>query len=83
MRQVTAMPISTGFPRQSLIFWRLLLRVMILSESFLPVVSTSMEVVLSPVVAFTPRIDAGTEGVDIVVAFTFQGAIVVAEQGEH
>ena len=56
MRQVTAMPISTGFPRQSLIFWRLLLRVMILSESFLPVVSTSMEVVLSPVVAFTPSV---------------------------
>ena len=29
------MPISTGLPRQSLIFWRLLFRVMIFRESFL------------------------------------------------
>ena len=29
VRHVTAMPISTGLPRQSLIFWRLLFRVMI------------------------------------------------------
>ena len=34
-RQMTAMPISTGLPRQSLIFWRELLRVIILSEIFL------------------------------------------------
>ena len=29
------MPISTGLPRQSLIFWRALLRVMIFRETFL------------------------------------------------
>ena len=58
MRQVTAMPISTGLPRQSLIFWRELFRVkvMILRESFLPVVSTSREALLSPVVALMPSV---------------------------
>ena len=35
-RHMTAMPISTGLPRQSLIFWRLLFRVMIFREIFLP-----------------------------------------------
>ena len=33
---MTAMPISMGLPRQSLIFWRLFDRVMIFSEIFLP-----------------------------------------------
>ena len=34
-RHMTAMPISTGLPRQSLIFWRELDRVMTLREIFL------------------------------------------------
>ena len=36
---MTAMPISMGLPRQSLIFWRALLRVMIFREIFLLVTS--------------------------------------------
>ena len=38
-RQITAMPISTGLPRQSLIFCRELFRVIILREIFLPMPS--------------------------------------------
>ena len=45
-RQMTAMPISTGLPRQSLIFWRELLRVIILSEIFLLVDSAVWELLL-------------------------------------
>ena len=47
MRQVTAMPISTGLPRQSLIFWRLLFRVMIFSESLRLGASAALPAVLT------------------------------------
>ena len=40
-RHITAMPISTGLPRQSLIFCRLLFRVMIFREIRLPAASAS------------------------------------------
>ena len=44
---MTAMPISTGLPRQSLIFCLLLLRVMIFRLIFMPVV-TAAEDLTSP-----------------------------------
>ena len=47
-RQMTAMPISMGLPRQSLIFWRELERVMSLREIFLLVISAAAS-------AFLPR----------------------------
>ena len=47
-RHMTAIPISTGLPRQSFIFWRAFESVMTLRDIFLPVVS------FNTVTGFTP-----------------------------
>ena len=52
-RQMTAMPISTGLPRQSLIFWRELESVMSLREIFLLALSGMVTSTLLPSAAFS------------------------------
>ena len=77
-RHMTAMPISTGLPRQSLIFWRELLSVMILREIFL-FPATSIEPLVCPAAITMPFLAPSTS--PLWLSFVFAAGLTAEQNG--
>ena len=79
-RHMTAMPISMGLPRRSFIFWRELLRVIILRETFLPVSSATV-MGLTPVLRSCTALDAPPSTSPLWLSFVLAAGLTPMQKG--